>query len=380
MKITNCKVIIVLCCGMLLPYLFATREINPAHAAGRETESPGTYIPGNTTTAVKQSVQETYPAVGTIKPISEIVIASQISAQVEQVHVTAGDTVSQGDRLVTLDSRQPASRLDLAKEALNASRAGKKQALQQIKAAEAAFKEAQLKLNRIKTFFDGEAATQQELESAESTFHRAGADLSRAREKSLEAGASIRQAESVVKQADVGLGFAVIKAPASGEVLKRLVEPGDMALPGKALISLRTRNGFRIEVHIPEGLINKIGIGLAVNAEIPTLNTVCKAVVEEIVPYADPGTRTFLVKASLPVIPGLYPGMYGKLMIPESKADAVLIPMAAVIRTGQLEQVMVKVKGGWHRRYIKTGKQHGILVEVLSGVNDGEIIGIPEAD
>ncbi len=61
--------------------------------------------------------------------------------------------------------------------------------------------------------------------------------------------------------------------------------------------------------------------------------------VEEIIPYADPQTRTFLVKAALPFINGLYPGMFGKLRIPVLTEKVVVIPANALRKVGQLELV-----------------------------------------
>jgi len=183
-----------------------------------------------------------------------------------------------------------------------------------------------------------------------------------------------------VKQAAVDLGFSNITAPSTGEVIKRMVEPGDMAVPGKPLLVIRTQSGFRIEAHVREGLINTIRPNQTLQAEIPTLNAVCNAEVEEIIPYADPETRTFLVKASLPVIDGLYPGMYGKLLVPESSKKVILIPADAVVRTGQLELVMVKNNSSWRLRYVKTGKSRGTMIEILSGISDKEIVGLGEAD
>jgi multidrug efflux pump subunit AcrA (membrane-fusion protein) len=102
------------------------------------------------------------------------------------------------------------------------------------------------------------------------------------------------------------------------------------------------------------------------------------AQMEEIIPYADPKTRTFLVKASLPEMEGLYPGMYGKLLIPFKTTEVVLIPPGAIRRIGQLELVNVKKGDIWEKRYIKTGKTHEGLVEVLSGLCGNEMLMIGE--
>ena len=343
-----------------------------------------------------KTVEETYTAVGTVKPKSETMIESQVSAQVQKVHFQPGDSVNKGDLLITLDDRQASSRRESATAALNAARAGREQAMQGVTAAEAAYKEARLQYNRISGYYKAQAATKQELEMAESNYVQAKAALKRAKDSLSASEAGIKQAMGILSETHVGLEFAKIIAPATGEIIKRMVEPGDLAMPGKPLIALRTEAGFRVEAHVREGLIGKVKIGMTLKAEITTLGITCDAQVEEIIPYADPSTRTFLVKASLPKdVEGIYPGMYGKLLIPESTHDVVLLPAQAVITKGQLELVMVQTGkeqdkngtdqskadsnnngNGWQLRYIKTGKHLGDMVEVLSGLKGGEIVGI----
>jgi len=119
--------------------------------------------------------------------------------------------------------------------------------------------------------------------------------------------------------------------------------------------------------------------GAQLRVELVTLEQTVDAVVEELIPYADPHSRTFLVKAALPEIVGLYPGMYGKLKIPLQEVDLVLIPKAAITEIGQLELVMVKTPAGWKRQYIKTGKTYADKVEVLSGLFGGETLQLKES-
>ncbi len=336
--------------------------------------------------AVRKTQVQIYEAVGTVKPRSEIRIESQVNAQVKQVLVQAGSRVSRGQVLVILDNRQAISRLDGAKASLRQATAMRKQAVQAMAAAKASYTEAHLQYKRVKEYYASHAATKRELERAESAHAQAMAELNRAKQALAAADSGIRQAKELVAQATVGEGFYQIKAPVDGEVIRRMVEPGDLALPGKPLMALRTQAGFRMEAHVREGLIHSISPGMELGAKITSLGTTCKAVVEEIVPYADPDTRTFLVKAVLPSIQGMYPGMYGKLLIPEGEQQVVLVPKQAVMYAGQLELVRVKQQDDWGLRYIKTGAeikdvsdpQSGILVEVLSGLSGEEILAIPE--
>ena len=124
-----------------------------------------------------------------------------------------------------------------------------------------------------------------------------------------------------------------------------------------------------------EGLISQVVLGREYSVKIDTIDKIISSSIEEIVPYADPATRTFQVKALLPVMSGVYPGMFGRLLIPVKKENTLLIPKAALIKVGQLEQVYVKKGDAWQRVYIKTGRVYGEKVEVLAGLMADETIG-----
>ena len=304
--------------------------------------------PQQTVRADIKKVTEWYEAVGTVRPRTETRIEAQVAAQVRSVKVRPGSKVNQRQVLIELDNRKFASRLDQAKQAAVAARAAHTR-------SEASYK-------RIKTYFESQAATAQDLEQAEETL--------------TSAKAGILRAEEIVREAEIALGYTTIRAPESGEVLKRLVEPGDLAAPGKPLLILETSGAFRLEAYVREGLIRKIQPDSKLHVAIGALDQTTDAIVEEIIPYADPATRTFLVKVSLPRLNGLYPGMFGKLLVPVQEHEVVLIPRKAVRRVGQLELVDVKSEEKWSTRYIKTGRQMDDQVEVLAGLTGGEILGI----
>jgi len=229
--------------------------------------------------------------------------------------------------------------------------------------------------NRTKKFFESQAATAQQLENAESTWKQAIAGEKNAIESLKGAEAGIKQAVELVRQAEITLGYTTVRAPANGTILKKAAEVGDIALPGRQLLLVRTNSLLRIEANVREGLISQVSTGQKLDVEIKNLGTTIKAIVNEIEPYADPLTRTFLVKAELPQIEGLYPGMYGKLLIPEKYEENVTIPLTAIKKVGQLSFVMVKEKGGWYKRYITTGMTIGGSIEVLCGLSGNEVLG-----
>jgi len=171
-------------------------------------QSRENYTPVEKVKASLKIIEETYTAVGTVKPRSETVIEAQVSAQVQKVYVQSGDRVNKGDLLITLDDRQAASRRDGAAAALNAAKSGREQAMQSVNAAEAAHKEAKLQYDRINSYYRAQAATKQELEMAESGYVQAKAALKRTKDALSASEAGINQAMGIVSETHVGLEFS----------------------------------------------------------------------------------------------------------------------------------------------------------------------------
>jgi HlyD family secretion protein len=179
-----------------------------------------------------------------------------------------------------------------------------------------------------------------------------------------------------VEEAQISLSYTKVKAPEYGQVVKRFIEPGDLALPGRPLLILQTGGALRLEALVREGLIQKVRMGQEMEVAIPALGQGIKGKVEEIVPTADPATRTFLVKVILPNTEGLYSGMFGRLLIPVGQEKIVLAPEGAIRRVGQLEMVLIRQKDGWKQVYVTTGRRKGGMVEILSGLSGGETLAL----
>ncbi|MFN2356308.1 MAG: efflux RND transporter periplasmic adaptor subunit [Desulfotignum sp.] len=376
MKNKKWIIITLLICFVIVCTIFIFRFFS------KETIGPGVHGPdephvaaaGKTARAELTTVTKVYKAVGTVQPASQAHIAARVSGQVNEVLVNAGDAVTKDQLLVRLDGRQIQARLSQARQSLKTAVSQKEQARQSVHAAEAVFAQASSAYTRTKGFFEADAATEQDLEQVRSNYQQAKAGLKRAQDGVAGALAGVRMAEEMVSEAQIAMGYTGITAPSDGSILQRLIDPGDLAMPGKPLLLIRTAGGLRLEAHVRESLINAVHPGSIFPVELVTLQQTVDAEVNEVIPYADPQTRTFLVKAVLPDLPGLYPGMYGKLHIPLQDLDLILIPHQTIARVGQLEMVSVKTADGWQRRYIKTGNRYEGKMEVLSGLFGGEIL------
>jgi len=351
---------------------FTPGKIGP----GKVPDAGPLFTPEKTARAVAETVTEFYEAVGTVRPIQETRVESQVQGRITDVRVRPGDRVEKGDRLVVLDSRELRARLDRAKQGLLSARARRSQAMQSVNAAKAVFSKAESAYKRVQTYFKSEAATEQQLEEAQAAFLQAKAGLEQAGDGLREADAGVKQAEKVVEESTIALGYNDIRATTGGEVGRRLVEPGDMAFPGKPLLMLQTRGALRLEALVPESLIRRIKIGEPLQVVIDALNQTFTGRLAEVVPAADPATRSFVVKVALPETEGLYPGMFGRLLVPTDTVSVVWIPAEALRRVGQLEMVTAKIGDRWREIYVTSGRTSKGRIEILSGLNGDEMIAV----
>lgn len=352
--------------------VFTPDKIDP----GKVPDTAGPANPQEVARAMVETVTEFYEAVGTVRPMQETRVESQIQGRIVEVLVRPGDMVKKGDRLVVLDSREFRARLDRAKQGLLSARARRAQANQAVNSARAAFVKAESAYQRVQIYFKSEAATQQQLEASEATFLQAKAGLEQAGDGLREAVAGVKQAEKVVEESAITLGYKEIRATTGGEVGRRLVEPGDMAFPGKPLVVLQTRGALRLEALVPEGLIKRMQIGETLEVAIDALDQTLLGRLAEVVPAADPTTRSFVVRADLPEAHGLYPGMFGRLLVPVDAVSVVWIPQGALRRVGQLEMVTARLENQWREIYVTAGRSSKGRVEILSGLNGDEEVAV----
>ena len=284
-------------------------------------------------------------ASGTIESARRTTVASRILARVIEVRVAAGDEVVAGDTLVVLDSRDLEARTLQAREAL--------------KAAEAQRELAQVELDRAEELLQRGVATQQRFDQATAALRVAVAEVDRLKR--------------ALDEAETSLSHAEIRAATVGRVIDRLVEPGDTVSPGQAVLRLYDPAALRVEAPVRESLAINLEVGDRLEVAIDAVDQTLSGMIEEIVPYAEPGARALLVKTRLPDDRRLFAGMFARIAVPTGEKTRLVIPVAAVTRIGQLEFVTVYSAGAASRRMITTGENlNEGRIEVLSGLQSGE--------
>jgi RND family efflux transporter MFP subunit len=292
----------------------------------------------------KREIDDVLEWPGTVRSRTEAQLAPKLLARIKEVRVDLGSSVKAGDVIALLDDRDVLSRLEQAKAGLGAAQA---------QAAQADAEDA-----RVKGLFEKEAATKRDLEAAQA--------------RARSARAQVDQARHAVGEAEVLLSETTVRAPFDGVVTDKWAQSGDTAVPGKPLVAVQDPHHLRLEASVPESSARKTAIGTEVRVRIDSLSREMNAQIDEISPVADPESRTFLLKAALPAVDGIRPGMFGRLLQPCGKRSALLIPASSVSRVGQLEIVRVLEDREPRVRHIRTGKTYNEEVEVLSGLREGE--------
>lgn len=303
------------------------------------------------TLSVKRSIISTHEDVSaTIHSKQTTQVAARILAPIRSIYVKAGDLVKKGDLLIELDNRN--------------NRANVAQSKENTRAINASLVQAKSHHLRIKHLFSKDSATKAQLEQASANYLSLKAQLASARQK--------------LQSSLTTSSYSQIKAPFSARVIDRFAEPGDLASPGIKLLTLYDPTALRIEAHIRESLALTLKIGQQLKTFIPAMNKTIQATIEEIVPAANPGARSFLIKASIVHDDKLLPGMFVKISIPSGKTELMLIPENYIKQMGQLDVTWVLEDNVAIRRFIRIGNKSGDKVQVISGLNPGDKLISPE--
>ena len=145
-------------------------------------------------------------------------------------------------------------------------------------------------------------------------------------------------------------------------------------MPGQILLKLYDPKRMQLVATVRESLAKDLKVGQPLQAYIPAMSKLCYGTVAEIVPQAQVESRSFDVKVVGPCAPGIYTGMFGRLLIPLGEELVILIPQAAVENVGQLKLVEVAEGNHLERRSIQAGRTFEDYVEVLSGLSGGEMV------
>ena len=327
----------------------------------------------------KTSVPEVVDATGTVRAALSAQLSSQVMGIITRVNVHEGDQVRRGEVLVAIDEAQQQAALAGANAGLRASQ-------ETIAAADADYALAESTMKRYQMLYDKKSVSPQEYDEVKTKLAAA-----KARRDAAQAGRT--QAEAGVSQAGTAMTFTRVRAPFDGIVIAKLAEPGAMASPGVPLLTVEDPSRFRLETTVDESKIGAVQLGESVPVVIDALGEqAVEGKVTQIVPAADPGSRTFTVKIDLPEshssksglsgAPGqIRSGMFGRARFARGQHDAIAVPKTAILNRGQLQAVYVVGSDQLASlRYVTLGSASMDQVEILSGLQSGDRIVVQAGD
>ncbi len=312
--------------------------------------------------AQSANIPDVVEAVGTLRAAETTQLAAQMMGNIVEIRAREGDRVQRGQVLAVIDDAQPRAALDRATAADLAAQ-------QEITASESDFALAEATFKRYQTLYEKKSVSPQEFDEVKARYQAAQARREMAR-------AGQAQTKAALQQARTALGYTHIEAPFDGLVTEKKADVGTLASPGMPIFTVEDLRRYRLEVTVNETDLRYVRQGQQVPLSVDALgDRQLKGKVVEIVPAADPASRSFLVKVELPSDPALRSGLFGRAQFTRGERAALLIPRDAVVERGQLQGIYVldqnRIAG---LRYITLGRPAAGQVEVLAGLQAGEML------
>jgi len=283
-------------------------------------------------TAQLHPVDLSFPAEALVEAVQQAEVGAQVAGRVLEVKADAGKSVRKGELLMRIDARE-------AEEAA--------------RAAAAQYANARLNYERSKTLKDQKFLSQAAVDKARADFDAASANRAAA-------GAS--------------QSHASILSPITGIVARRHAELGDMATPGKPLFTIYEPAGLRVTASVPQYRLKEMRSVKTARVEFPEMGKWVDATSVTLLPTADAMTHVSQVRVNLPPMTEAMPGMFARVHFVVGQAEKLTVPVAAVVRRGEVAAVYVQAADGQlGLRQLRLGDAVGQgEIEVLAGLVSGD--------
>jgi multidrug efflux pump subunit AcrA (membrane-fusion protein) len=320
-----------------------------------------------------------FEASGTVRGRNTAVLTSRIVAGLREVRVRAGDRVRTGQILAVLEDADAQAAVRRARADLAAAIEGRAESEQAVRVAEVNARVAGAAHARMTRLLAAQAVTQQAYEEAEGRQQSSSADRERAAAQSRGGAARIEEARAALSSAEAALAYTRIAAPFPGRVIDRRVDPGSQASPGTPLLVVEQEGTLRVEASVDESRASILTVGATAHVELESAGRQMEGRVTEVVPTIDPASRAFLVKIELPpardpLVAALRPGMFARVRFPTGIEERLTVPAAALLPAGDLDRLFVVEGGRAHLRLVTLGQRDADRVEILSGLDPGEVV------
>ena len=285
---------------------------------------------------------------GVVEARRQATLSAEVAGKVEAVFFDVDDFVNKGDVVVRIRDREYRAQLEIARAALEEARARQQ--------------ELQLDFDRNQGLLEQKLISQ-------AVFDRSSASLKAARARTDSAAADLERSEEQ-------LAHTVVRAPYSGVVVERHVEPGESTQPGQAFMTGYAPDQLRVSVNVPQSVISRLREQR--RARVILLEDGRSLDVERITihPFADPQNHSFPVRLDLPSSQrDIYPGMLVKVALTVGESSRLLVPSKALVTRSEINALYLRDDNGrLSFRQVRTGRSFGDEVEILAGLDAGETV------
>ncbi|TWT55574.1 Macrolide export protein MacA [Thalassoglobus neptunius] len=313
--------------------------------------------------ARRDSIDEEIVLVGTLIPAAQTEIRSKLEGYIETMSFDLGDRIRRSEILCELENQDQLEAIEQAKAALKVAEAQLQVRIEESKLAKQNFDVESHLVDRL-------AGSQQQLETARANYQIAVAneELDRAR---------VSEAQEFLNTVQQGLTDLVLSSPLDGYIASKLADVGDLAKPDLPLFRIVDLETVETTVQVIEKDYRRVAVGQRAVVNVDAYpGRDFQGTVTRIAPTLDPETRTAPVHIEVPnseLI--LKPGMFARVSLnPEESREGILIPLAAVVNTAEDSQVFVvdEATSKAEKRVVELGVSNGLVVEVKSGIEEGE--------
>lgn len=222
---------------------------------------------------------------GVVVATHTVDLAPKVNGRVESVHVRLGERVNANAPIATLDTAALRHDLKMGEAKLGVARAEEAKAQTELRQLEE-------ELEAFTTLSQSGNVSAKELSAAQHRSEAASASLEAAR-------ARVAEAEAQVLQLKQTLADAYVRAPFSGVVSDRFVDPGAMVGPLVPIVRLVSADNLRVRFAVPEQSAGEIRTGMAVQAQVSSADAQLNAVVENVAPEVDIASRMIIAEAKV---------------------------------------------------------------------------------
>lgn len=316
---------------------------------------------------------------GTLDAKIKMIISSVISGRIDDILVDQGDKVSADELVVTLDDDQLKLQVKVALANRETGESAVNKVERDLKVAEVVLGNAVKTHDRYKQLMP-DATTREKFDQVTEELGTARARYSGAEAAVIEAKNKVIEAEKMLELRKAQLDDSQIRAPFDGIIINRERDPGNIVIPGSAILSLISTKVLWVRAWVDETELAKIEVGQPARIifrsepEHTYPGKVARIAIE-----VDRETREFIVDVNVDELPANWAiGQRAEVYIETEKKDNVLIVPEKYIKWRDNEPgVFVDNEGVASWRHIETGLHGGSLIEIIGGLQEGDSVLTP---